>query len=92
MNKAAYKKHMRAYRTQLTAIKKELVGCNTENFIAVGSKIKGLSLQFDIERYKSFGVDRYDNFAWVIYRSMDKLGMTGAQALELVYRFRYWYV
>jgi len=88
MNKAAYKKHMRSYRTQLTSIKKELIGCSEENFLLVGSKIKALCRKFDIESYKGFGVDRYDNFAWVIYRSMDKLGMSGTQALELVYRFK----
>jgi len=80
---------MSEYRKQLSALKKQLTGCNPEEFMAVGLKIKALSKTFNIAKMKSFGLDKYEDFGWVIYRAMDKLGMTGMQAIELTHKIKY---
>jgi hypothetical protein len=89
MNKKSYKAHMTEYRTRRTLLIKQLDKCSEQEFLVIGKKIKELCIQFNIAKMKSFGVDKYQNFAWVIYRAMNKLGMNGMQAIELTHKFKH---
>ena len=89
MNKSAYRKHMSAYRKARNAIIKQLQVASSADFLALGQKMRQLTPTFNLLALMPQGSDRYAPYnSWVIVRAMDKLGLTGSQAIDLSFRFK----
>jgi hypothetical protein len=89
MNKSTYKTTMSAYRKARNALIKQIAVASTAEFLVLGQKMRQLTTTFNLSAIVPQGSDRYAPYnSWVIRLAIDKLGLTGSQAIDLSFRFK----